>query len=79
VGIQTDLNQRERQRFAKSLRMISKAASKCADALEAEDDPTAMVQMILMAMGSHSIQDELLKVFTDAAKVHEATQEIDKK
>jgi hypothetical protein len=74
--MQTDLNQRERQRFAATLRSMSKAAEECADALEAEDDSTAMVQWIILSLSGSGLTSDLQKVFMAAADAAKAASEL---
>lgn len=67
----TDLNQRERRRYGRMLRDLAEAATKCADAIEAEDDQTVLVQLILISLQGPTIGQELSDVFikeTEASK-----------
>jgi hypothetical protein len=77
VTFQTDMNQRERRRFASQLRGVADAATKAAAALEAEDDSMAMVQCMIFAISGGKLQEELLNIFKDSAEVAKAKEELD--
>lgn len=73
---QTDLNQRERQKYAEELQLASDAALKLAEALLSEDDDTAMIQYIIFSFASAGMR-ELGKVFTAAADAAKMVSELD--
>lgn len=76
MKLQTDLNQRERRKFAAQARALAEAASKLATALEAEDDVAAFVQLISVTIGGGF--SELLEVFAAAAEVSKAVGDLDR-
>lgn len=67
--IVTDLNDRERKRYAKSATDMAKMASDLAEALTDADDAKAAVTAALLAM-SGTFLNELLGIFTSALPVN---------
>lgn len=53
----TDLNERERTRFGKSLRTISEAAKAAADALEASNDTEFFLQFVMLSLSGTSLKE----------------------
>lgn len=73
----TDLNQRERQRYANALRQTGPAIGKLADALEAEDDTSALVEYLVLSLGLNGTMRELGTVLVNTAEVLKATADLD--
>ncbi len=76
--MQTDLNQRERQRYAKQLRTLSEAAGKAAVALEAEDDVRFVIQYLILGILGGTLITELKPIVEAAASAAKATEELEK-
>lgn len=65
--ITTDLNERERKRYAESCRMISKTALCLAEALEANDDTKMVVEFMVFSLATASLA-ELQKVIVESVR-----------
>lgn len=76
--IQTDMNQRERRKYADQLRKVGEAATKAAEALEAEADEDAMIQILSFSLIGGSLQKELLEIYKDAADASKASSDLEK-
>lgn len=63
--ITTDLNHRERDRYAKGLESLATEATKAAVELRAGNDSDALISLITLALSDEPIR-ELMKVFGDA-------------
>ena len=63
--IVTDLNARERDRFAKQMELLAKAAGDLAVALRSGDDSAAMTQLALVAISTTMLR-ELTEIFLGA-------------
>lgn len=63
----TDLNERERARFAADARSIQEQAGKLADALDSDDDMKIAIEFALLTLVSGSLK-ELQEVILSAAK-----------
>ena len=74
----TDLNTRERRKYAESAREIAKAASEFAEAIEAEDDANALTSYLIMSLLGAGMMNELKDVFLQAAEVAKARAELEK-
>ena len=68
---QTDLNDRERKRFAERFRSMSKLAADAANALETGDDTSLLVPFLMLSMSSGAMR-ELGDVITAAAEKEKA-------
>lgn len=75
--LQTDMNQRERRKYAKSLRDVAEYAADGAAAIEAEDDTTAQLKVVQLSLIGASTTKELVQIFLDAAQVEKAKQQLD--
>jgi hypothetical protein len=66
----TDMNDRERTKFATKARMLSESTSKLAEALESNngDDSEALVYLTIVSLSGEFI-NELAKIFAKAAGV----------
>jgi hypothetical protein len=62
--VDTDLNPRERARFARQIDMIAKDATKIAAALRVENDTEALICLVTLSL-TMGILDELRKVFEE--------------
>lgn len=62
--LDTDLNSRERARFARQIDMIAKDATKIAAALRVENDTEALICLVTLSI-SMGVLDELRKVFEE--------------
>lgn len=65
MAIVTDLNQRERTRYADALINLADAARNLADSIRVGDDTTAVVHLIGVSMIGHTV-NELAGVFQSA-------------
>jgi hypothetical protein len=63
--ITTDLNARERERYAKGLEGLAAEAVKAAMALRTEQDSEALIALITLSFSDGAVR-ELMKVFADA-------------
>ena len=75
--LQTDLNQRERQKYAALLRSGSEACLLGASALEDEDDTAAMIQVTILSLTLQPTMAELRKVFLEAAQLLKASHDLE--
>lgn len=63
--ITTDLNARERERYARGLEGLAAEAVKAAMALRTEQDSEALIALITLSFSDGAVR-ELMKVFADA-------------
>lgn len=66
--IKTDMNDRERERFAKELRGISDAATKAAVALDSRDDAEFVMRLMILTLISGSMKEMVDVVMTTLKK-----------
>lgn len=66
--IVTDLNDRERHRYAQQIGKVSEAARSLAEALRSGDDTTALVQLALLGL-SGNVLNELTDIFMKTVDV----------
>lgn len=78
MTLSTDLNHRERQRFAEELLKVADSAREAATALLAEEDSKAMIHYIIMSLAGGSVAKELQAIFQAAVDVAKATEELEK-
>ena len=57
MAITTDLNQRERAKFAEMARAVSKHAATLADAIEADDDTKLMIEFMIFSIAASSLNE----------------------
>ena len=65
MNIVTDLNNRERDRYADAMDRLAKAALHAAKALRIEDDTEALIGILTLTL-TLSVLDELQRVFMGA-------------
>lgn len=75
--MQTDLNQRERRRYASQMRAMARSLEQCAPALESEDDIGALAALIVWSMLGPEVVKELTSVFKETAEVERAKRDLD--
>jgi hypothetical protein len=75
-SFETDLNHRERLRYAESLRQSSEQLAKAAEALINIDDTTAMVFIVTTTLTLPLMLSELLKILGEAASVAKAAEDL---
>ncbi|MDP8928644.1 MAG: hypothetical protein M3O70_08750 [Actinomycetota bacterium] len=73
---ETDLNQRERRRYAKALRDIARNSERAARALESEDDDKAMIEVVTLGLRGRVV-NEITEIFSQAVDVAVAASAID--
>lgn len=66
--IKTDMNDRERERFAKSLRSLSELATKAAAALDERNDTEFVLNLVILSMTGGSGMEEMIDVATSALR-----------
>ncbi len=74
--VETDLNQRERRRYAAALRSIARNSERAARALEAEDDDKAMIEVVLLGL-RWRVLNEITEIFSESVDVAVAASAID--
>lgn len=67
-SFKTDLNDRERDRFAKAMRSIAEEATKCGDALEQRDDKEMVFHFLLLTLTMMGLK-EMQEAIAGALKV----------
>ncbi len=73
---ETDLNQRERRRYAAQLRSMARNSERAARALEAEDDDKAMIEVVTLGLRGRVVT-EITEIFSQAVDVAVAAAAFD--